>query len=198
MSVEKTLSIIKPDAVKRDLTGKIIAMFEEKGLRVVAQKKIWLSKEQAGSFYDVHRDRPFFGELCEFMSSGPIVVQVLEGNSAIELNREIMGATNPDQAEAGTIRKEFALSMTENSAHGSDSPETAREEISFFFSGLEILQFCRPFRVSVNNTFLPFSLRNSLKTLLYKRCSWGNKSSSIFFAVLFSAISIITCPSMGP
>ena len=141
MSLEKTLSIIKPDAVKRDLTGKIIAMFEEKGLRVVAQKKIWLSKEQAGSFYDVHRDRPFFGELCEFMSSGPIVVQVLEGNSAIELNREIMGATNPDQAEAGTIRKEFALSMTENSAHGSDSPETAREEISFFFSGLEIFQF---------------------------------------------------------
>ena len=141
MSVEKTLSIIKPDAVKRDLTGKIVAMFEEKGLRVVAQKKIWLSKEQAGSFYDVHRDRPFFGELCEFMSSGPIVVQVLQGNSAIELNREIMGATNPDQAEPGTIRKEFALSMTENSAHGSDSPETAREEISFFFSGLEILQF---------------------------------------------------------
>ena len=141
MSLEKTLSIIKPDAVKRDLTGKIIAIFEEKGLRVVAQKKIWLSKEQAGSFYDVHRDRPFFGELCEFMSSGPIVVQVLEGNSAIELNREIMGATNPDQAEAGTIRKEFALSMTENSAHGSDSPETAREEIGFFFSGLEILQF---------------------------------------------------------
>ena len=141
MSVEKTLSIIKPDAVKRDLTGKIIAMFEEKGLRVVAQKKIWLSKEQAGSFYDIHRDRPFFGELCEFMSSGPIVVQVLQGDNAIELNREIMGATNPEQAEAGTIRKEFALSMTENSAHGSDSPETAREEISFFFSGLEILQF---------------------------------------------------------
>ena len=141
MSVEKTLSIIKPDAVKRDLTGKIIAMFEEKGLRVVAQKKIWLSKEQAGSFYDIHRDRPFFGKLCEFMSSGPIVAQVLQGNNAIELNREIMGATNPDQAEAGTIRKEFALSMTENSAHGSDSPETAREEISFFFSGLEILQF---------------------------------------------------------
>ena len=141
MSLEKTLSIIKPDAVKRDLTGKIIAMFEEKGLRVVAQKKIWLSKEQAGSFYDVHRDRPFFGELCEFMSSGPIVVQVLQGNSAIELNREIMGATNPEQAETGTIRKEFALSMTENSAHGSDSPETAREELSFFFSGLEILHF---------------------------------------------------------
>ena len=141
MSVEKTLSIIKPDAVKRDLTGKIIAMFEEKGLRVVAQKKIWLSKEQAGSFYDIHRDRPFFDELCEFMSSGPIVVQVLQGNSAIELNREIMGATNPEHADAGTIRKEFALSMTENSAHGSDSPETAKEEIRFFFSGLEILQF---------------------------------------------------------
>ena len=141
MSVEKTLSIIKPDAVKRDLTGKIIAMFEEKGLRVVAQKKILLSKEQAGSFYDIHRDRPFFGELCEFMSSGPIVVQVLQGSNAIELNRIIMGATNPEQAEAGTIRKEFALSMTENSAHGSDSPETAREEIGFFFSGLEILQF---------------------------------------------------------
>ena len=141
MSLEKTLSIIKPDAVKRDLTGKIIAMFEEKGLRVVAQKKIWLSKEQAGAFYSVHRDRPFFDELCTFMSSGPIVVQVLQANNAIELNREIMGATNPEQAEAGTIRKEFALSMTENSAHGSDSPETAREEISFFFSGLEILQF---------------------------------------------------------
>ena len=141
MSVEKTLSIIKPDAVKRDLTGKIIAMFEKKGLRIVAQKKILLSKEQAGSFYTVHRERPFFDELCEFMSSGPIVVQVLQGRNAIELNREIMGATNPEQAEAGTIRKEFALSMTENSAHGSDSPETAREEISFFFSGLEILQF---------------------------------------------------------
>ena len=141
MSVENTLSIIKPDAVKRDLTGKIIAMFEEKQLRIVAQKKIWLSKAQAGSFYAVHKDRPFFDELCDFMSSGPIVVQVLQGMNAIHRNREIMGATNPEQAEAGTIRKEFALSMTENSAHGSDSPETAREEISFFFSGLEILEF---------------------------------------------------------
>ena len=141
MSVEKTLSIIKPDAVKRDLTGKIIAMFEEKGLRVVEQKKIWLSKDQARSFYYIHREKPFFDELCEFMSSSPIVVQVLQGNNAIELNREIMGATNPEQAEAGTIRKEFALSMTENSAHGSDSPQTAREEISFFFSGLEIFHF---------------------------------------------------------
>ena len=141
MSVENTLSIIKPDAVKRDLTGKIIAMFEEKQLRIVAQKKIWLSKAQAGSFYAVHKDRPFFDELCEFMSSGPIVVQVLKGINAIARNREIMGATNPDQAEAGTIRKEFALSMTENSAHGSDSADTAKEEINFFFSGLEILEF---------------------------------------------------------
>ena len=141
MSVEKTLSIIKPDAVKRDLTGKIISMFEEKGLRVVAQKKILLSKEQAGTFYAVHRERPFFDELCEFMSSGPIVVQVLQGINAIELNRQIMGATNPEQAEAGTIRRQFALSMTENSAHGSDSAETASDEINFFFSGLEVLQF---------------------------------------------------------
>ena len=141
MSVENTLSIIKPDAVKRDLTGKIVAMFEEKNLRIVAQKKIWLSKVQAGSFYAVHKDRPFFDELCDFMSSGPIVVQVLQGTNAIERNREIMGATNPEQADAGTIRKEFALSMTENSAHGSDSAETAKEEINFFFSGLEILEF---------------------------------------------------------
>ena len=141
MSIENTLSIVKPDAVKRDLTGKIIAMFEEKELRIVAQKKIWLSKAQAGSFYAVHKDRPFFDELCEFMSSGPIVVQVLQGTNAIDKNRQIMGATNPEQAEAGTIRKEFALSMTENSAHGSDSAETAKEEINFFFSGLEILEF---------------------------------------------------------
>ena len=141
MTVEKTLSIIKPDAVKRDLTGKIITMFEEKGLRVVAQKKILLTKEQAGSFYAVHRERPFFDELCEYMSSGPILVQVLQGRNAIELNRQIMGATNPDDAAAGTIRKEFALSMTENSAHGSDAPDTARDEINFFFSGLEVLQF---------------------------------------------------------
>ena len=141
MSVENTLSIIKPDAVKRDLTGKIVAMFEERKLRIVAQKKIWLSKVQAGSFYAIHKDRPFFDELCDFMSSGPIVVQVLRGTNAIERNREIMGATNPEQADAGTIRKEFALSITENSAHGSDSAETAKEEINFFFSGLEILEF---------------------------------------------------------
>ena len=141
MSVQNTLSIIKPDAVKRDLTGKIIAMFEEKQLRIVAQKKIWLSKAQASSFYAIHKDRPFFDELCEFMSSGPIVVQILQGMNAIERNREIMGATNPEQALPGTIRKEFALSLTENSAHGSDSADTAKEEINFFFSGLEIFEF---------------------------------------------------------
>ena len=162
MSLEKTLSIIKPDAVKRDLTGKIIAMFEEKGLRVVAQKKIWLSKEQAGSFYDIHRDRPFFGELCEFMSSGPIVAQVLQGDNAIELNREIMGATNPEQAEAGTIRKEFALSMTENSAHGSDSPETAKQEIRFFFSGLEV-DFAAVFFSSAILNFPKFERTNKIR-----------------------------------
>ena len=139
MSIEKTLSIIKPDAVKRDLTGKIIAMFEEKGLRVVAQKKILLSKEQAGSFYAVHRERPFFDELCEFMSSGPIVVQVLQGSNAIELNRQIMGATNPEEADEGTIRKKFALSLEKNSVHGSDSPENAEIEINHFFDEADII-----------------------------------------------------------
>ena len=139
MSIEQTLSIIKPDAVRRNLTGKILSKFEDQGLSIVAQKKIKLSYDEAGSFYEVHKERPFFGELCEFMSSGPIVVQVLEGNDAINKNREIMGATNPEEAADGTIRKEFALSMTENSAHGSDSISTAEDEISFFFSKLEIL-----------------------------------------------------------
>ena len=141
MSIEQTLSIIKPDAVRRNLTGKIISKFEEQGLTVVAQKKIKLSYDEAGSFYEVHKERPFFAELCEFMSSGPIVVQVLQGDNAINKNREIMGATNPEEAAEGTIRKEFALSMTENSAHGSDSNTTAEEEISFFFSKLEILKY---------------------------------------------------------
>ena len=141
MSIEQTLSIIKPDAVRRNLTGKILSKFEEQGLSIVAQKKIKLSYDEAGSFYEVHKERPFFAELCEFMSSGPIVVQVLQGDNAINKNREIMGATNPEEAAEGTIRKEFALSMTENSAHGSDSNTTAEEEISFFFSGLEIIQF---------------------------------------------------------
>ena len=138
---EMTLSIIKPDAVKRNITGKINAIFEDNKLKIVAQRMILMSKIDAEKFYEVHSERAFFSDLCEYMTSGPVIVQVLQGQNAVIKNRELMGATNPEQAEAGTIRKEFALSMTENSAHGSDSPETAREEIRFFFSGLEILQF---------------------------------------------------------
>ncbi len=139
MAIERTYSMIKPDATARNLTGKINAKFEEAGLRIVAQKRLWLSRAQAEAFYAVHKDRPFFGELVEFMSSGPIVAQVLEGENAIKKNREVMGATNPEEADAGTIRKEFANSIGENSVHGSDAPETAAEEIAFFFSGLEIV-----------------------------------------------------------
>ncbi|RYH03203.1 nucleoside-diphosphate kinase [Salipiger sp. IMCC34102] len=139
MAVERTLSIIKPDATKRNLTGKIIAKFEEAGLRVVASKRIHLTPAQAGKFYEVHKDRPFFGELTEFMASEPVVVQVLEGEGAIAKNREVMGATNPADAAPGTIRAEFAESVGENSVHGSDAPETAKEEIAFFFSGLELV-----------------------------------------------------------
>ncbi|KEO60617.1 nucleoside-diphosphate kinase [Thioclava indica] len=139
MAIERTFSIIKPDATKRNLTGKINAKFEEAGLRIVAQKRIQMTLEQAGQFYAVHKERPFYGELCEFMVSEPVVVQVLEGEGAILKNREVMGATNPADAEDGTIRKEFALSVGENSVHGSDAPETAAEEIAFFFSGLEIV-----------------------------------------------------------
>ncbi|MBW7055161.1 nucleoside-diphosphate kinase [Paracoccus bogoriensis] len=139
MAIERTLSIIKPDATRRNLTGKINAKFEEAGLRIIAQKRIKLSAEQAGKFYEVHKDRPFYGELVEFMASGPVVVQVLEGENAIARNREVMGATNPAQADEGTIRKEFALSVGENSVHGSDAPETAAQEIAFFFSGLELV-----------------------------------------------------------
>ena len=139
MAIQRTFSIIKPDATKRNLTGAIVAKFEEAGLRVVASKRIQLTLAQAQQFYGVHKDRPFFGELCEFMISEPIVVQVLEGENAIARNREIMGATNPADADAGTIRKEFALSIGENSVHGSDGPDTAREEIAFFFSGLELV-----------------------------------------------------------
>ena len=139
MATERTLSIIKPDATRRNLTGKINAKFEEAGLRIVAQKRIKLSMEQAGKFYEVHKERPFYGELCEFMASEPVVVQVLEGENAIAKNREVMGATNPANAEEGTIRKEFALSVGENSVHGSDAPETAAVEIAYFFSGLEIV-----------------------------------------------------------
>ena len=139
MAVERTLSIIKPDATKRNLTGKIVAKFEEAGLRVIASKRIHLTQAQAGKFYEVHKDRPFFGELTEFMASEPVVVQVLEGEGAIAKNREVMGATNPADAAPGTIRAEFAESVGENSVHGSDAPETAKEEIAFFFSGLELV-----------------------------------------------------------
>ncbi|WP_300543227.1 nucleoside-diphosphate kinase [Maricaulis sp.] len=139
MALQRTFSIIKPDATKRNLTGKIIAKFEEAGLRVVASKRIHMTREQAEGFYAVHKDRPFFGELVEFMISEPVVVQVLEGEDAIARNREVMGATNPAEAAEGTIRKEFALSIGENSVHGSDAPETAAEEIKFFFSDDEIV-----------------------------------------------------------
>lgn len=139
MATERTLSIIKPDATKRNLTGRINAMFEDAGLRIVAQKRIHLTKAQAGQFYAVHAERPFYDELCGFMASEPVVVQVLEGEGAILKNREVMGATNPAEAADGTIRKAFALSVGENSVHGSDAPETAAEEISFFFSKLELV-----------------------------------------------------------
>ena len=139
MAIERTFSMIKPDATRRNLTGKINAKFEEAGLRIVAQKRIKLSPEQAGKFYEVHKERPFYGELVEFMASEPVVVQVLEGEGAIAKNRDVMGATNPADAAEGTIRKEFALSVGENSVHGSDAPETAAQEIAFFFSGLELV-----------------------------------------------------------
>ena len=139
MAIERTFSMIKPDATARNLTGQIVARFEAAGLRVVASKRLWLSKRQAEAFYAVHKERPFFGELTEFMSSGPIVAQILEGEGAILKNREVMGATNPANAAEGTIRKDFALSIGENSVHGSDAPETAAEEMAFFFSGLEIV-----------------------------------------------------------
>ena len=139
MATERTFSIIKPDATKRNITGKIIAKFEEAGLRVIAQRRIQLSQEQAESFYGIHRERPFFNDLVAFITSGPVVVQVLEGENAVARNREIMGATNPDDADAGTIRKEFALSIEANSVHGSDAPQTAAEEISFFFKEDEIV-----------------------------------------------------------
>lgn len=139
MAVQRTFSIIKPDATKRNLTGKIIAKFEDAGLRIVASKRIHMSKEQAEGFYAVHKERPFFGELVEFMISEPVVVQVLEGEDAIAKNREVMGATNPSDAAEGTIRKDFALSIGENSVHGSDAPETAAEEIAYFFTKAELV-----------------------------------------------------------
>ena len=139
MGLERTFSIIKPDATLRNLTGKINAKFEEAGLRVIAQKRIHMTKEQAGKFYEVHSERPFYDELCDFMSSAPVIVQVLEGESAISKNREVMGATNPADAAPGTIRADFAESMGENSVHGSDAPETAAIEIAYFFSGIELV-----------------------------------------------------------
>ena len=139
MAIERTLSIIKPDATKRNLTGKINSKLEEAGLRIIAQKRIHLSKAQAGVFYEVHAERPFYDDLCEFMASAPVVVQVLEGEGAILKNREVMGATNPAEAAPGTIRAEFAESVGENSVHGSDAPETAAVEISYFFAGLELV-----------------------------------------------------------
>ena len=139
MALERTFSIIKPDAVRRNLIGNIIAKFEEAGLRPIALKKIHMTRAQAEGFYAVHKERPFFGELVEQMIASPVVVQVLEGEGAILKNREVMGATNPENAAPGTIRKEFALSIGENSVHGSDAPETAAEEIKFFFSDDELV-----------------------------------------------------------
>ena len=137
MSNERTLSIINPDATKRNIIGKIISRFESQGLEVIALKKLYLSREQAEMFYSVHSDKPFFNELCDFMTSGSVVVQVLQGDNAVARNREIMGATNPSEASEGTIRKDFAESLTANSVHGSDSVDNAKKEISFFFSDLE-------------------------------------------------------------
>ena len=139
MAVERTLSIIKPDATRRNLTGQINARFEQAGLRIVAQRRVRLTLEQAQGFYAVHSERAFFDDLCGFMIPGPVVVQVLEGEDAIAKNREIMGATNPANADVGTIRKDFAESIEANSVHGSDAPETAVQEISYFFSSLDIV-----------------------------------------------------------
>ena len=139
MATERTFSIIKPDATARNLTGQIIARFEDAGLRIVASKRIHMTREQAEGFYAVHKERPFFNDLVSFMISGPVVVQVLEGDNAIARNREIMGATNPADADAGTIRKDFAESIEANSVHGSDALETAAEEIKFFFTDAEIV-----------------------------------------------------------
>ena len=139
MAVQRTFSIIKPDATKRNITGKVNAKIEEAGLRIIAQKRVQLTEEQAGGFYAVPKERPFYGDLVKFMMSGPVVVQVLEGENAIKAYREVMGATNPAEADAGTIRAEFAESIDANTVHGSDAPETAIEEIAFFFSEDEIV-----------------------------------------------------------
>jgi nucleoside-diphosphate kinase len=139
MAIERTLSIIKPDATRRNLTGKINARLEAAGLRIVAQRRMQLTRAQAEAFYAVHRERPFYGSLCTFMTSGPVVVQVLEGENAVETNREVMGATDPAKAAAGTIRKDFAESIEANSVHGSDAADTAAREIAFFFAEIDLV-----------------------------------------------------------
>lgn len=139
MSVERTLSIIKPDATKRNLTGLINAKLEKAGLKIVAQKRLQLTRSMAEKFYEIHKDRPFFRDLVDFMISGPVVVQVLEGHNAVKLNRDVMGATNPENAEEGTIRRDFAESIEANSVHGSDSLENAQNEITFFFANIELV-----------------------------------------------------------
>lgn len=139
MALERTFSIIKPDATERNLTGKINAIFEDAGLRIVAQKRVHLTKAQAGVFYEVHKERPFYDELCTFMSRSPVVVQVLEGEDAVAKHRDVMGATNPAEAAAGTVRQQFAESIGENSVHGSDSAENAAIEIAYFFAGIDIV-----------------------------------------------------------
>ena len=139
MAIERTFSMIKPDATRRNLTGGIPAQLEAAGMRAVACRRVWMSRKEAEGFYAVHKGKPFYDELVEFMSSAPTIVQVLEGENAIAKNREVMGATNPEKAAEGTIRKEFALSMGENSVHGSDAPETAAQEIAYWFSETEIV-----------------------------------------------------------
>ena len=143
MATERTFSIIKPDAVAKNVIGGVTAKLEAAGLRVVASKMVRLTEGQAKAFYAVHRDRPFYGDLVKFMTEGPVVVQVLEGDNAIAKNREIMGATNPEKAAAGTIRKDYATNIERNAVHGSDAPETAREEIAFFFSAAELAALAR-------------------------------------------------------
>ena len=140
MSIEQTLSIIKPDATSRNITGQVNSIIEKSGLKIIGQKRIKLTEETAGQFYEVHKERPFFKDLVSFMVSGPVIVQVLQGENAVALYRKVMGATNPQEAEVGTIRKEFALSIEANSVHGSDSIENAKKEISFFFSETEIFE----------------------------------------------------------
>ena len=139
MAIQRTFSIIKPDATRRNLTGQITARFEDAGLRIIASKRLWMTRSQAEGFYAVHAERPFFNDLCSFMTSGPVVVQVLEGEDAIAKNREVMGATNPGEAAMGTIRKDFAENIEANSVHGSDAPETAAEEIAYWFAATEIV-----------------------------------------------------------